>query len=591
MKKAKMTGIILAAAAAVPLALTSCGQGGSGGAGSDTTFTWWIYSGADASYYTEYSENPAIQYTLGKTWGAENKKLAFEFWQPAAGTASDNYTTMIASGDLPDIIDAVISDPPEVMVDKGMALDITGYVEQYMPNYVALVHSDETILKNTVTMVDGKEHYYCLSNILDKEEAVFQGYMYRRDWIVKYGSNPVTGEAFTGGYSDASDPDSWTDNVVFPSGESDPVYISDWEWMFGIFQAAQADLGIDDSYCMSLYYPGFTWSGGLISSFGGGTNTWFQDASGKVRFGGDSEQMRAYLECMNSWYEKGWLDDQFNTRTSDTFFAIDDTSVRQGKVGMWNGQQGQLGGRMDAGDGGFTEGIYVAGTAYPINDIYGTDNCKYIEPDCVMGSGLVNGGIMITTGAAQKDLAALCSYLDYFYSEEGALVKTLGLSGEQAAEMKNNTFYADQGLENGAYTVGEDGRYVKDQRLVEDAGGLAGACAFIKAPGLQLVKNVDLGYTDTYQASLDAWSKYPNKAFFQGTITTNKMSAEDTSACANIQAKVLEYMTNNAVDFIKGKKDIHSDEDWETWCNTLAKYNPQKASDIFQPYVDAYPFR
>ena len=26
--------------------------------------------------------------------------------------------------------------------------------------------------------------------------------MYRRDWIVKYGTNPVTGEAFTGGYTD-----------------------------------------------------------------------------------------------------------------------------------------------------------------------------------------------------------------------------------------------------------------------------------------------------------------------------------------------------------------------------------------------------
>ncbi len=634
-KKAKAVGLGLAAVMTIPLITTGCG---SSKAGSDTTFTWWIYSGADSSYYTEYSENPAVQYTLSKTWGADNKTLEFEFWQPAAGTAADNYSTMIASGDLPDIIDAVISDPAEVMVEKGYALDITEYVEENMPNYVELVHSDERIYKNCVSLVDGEEHYYCINNIADAPEPVFQGYMYRRDWIVKYGTNPVTGEAFTGlvdgeehyycinniadapepvfqgymyrrdwivkygtnpvtgeaftgGYTDPADQDSWEDDVVFPSGETDPVYISDWEWMFDIFTKAQADLGIDDSYCLSLYYPGFTWSGGLVSSFGGGTNVWYQDEEGTVKFGGDSEQMRAYLTCMNTWYEKGWLDQAFNERTSDSFFAIDDTAVRQGKVGMWNGQQSQLGGRLDAKDGGYTEGIYVAGCAYPINDIYGTDDCKYVEPDCVMGGELVTGGVLITSAAAEKDLNALCAYLDGFFSEEGGLIKSLGLSKEQTAELADSTFYADYGLEEGAYSIGEDGRYVKSQVLVNDGGGLAAACAFNKAPALIANENVDLGYADTFQASIDSWSKYENTGFFQGSITTNHMSVDDQKTCDDLRSKVLEYMTNNAVDFIKGKTDIEDDGDWEVWCKSLQKYNPKKATDIYQIYVEQYPFR
>ena len=453
------------------------------------------------------------------------------------------------------------------------------------------MHSNDIYYKNAVTLKDGEEHYYSLPIIYDQEKAVFQGYMYRRDWIVKYGTNPVTGEAFTGGYTDESDYDSWVDDVVFPSGETDPVYISDWEWMFDIFTKAQADLGIDDSYCMSLYYPGFTWNSGLISSFGGGNNTWYQDEERQVQFGGDSAQKRAYLECMNSWYEKGWLDAQFNTRTSDVFYSIDNTSVRQGKVGMWNGLQSELGGRMDANDGGYTEGIYVAGAPYPINDIYGTDDCKYIEPNCVMGGTLVEAGILITPKAAEKDLAALCSYLDYFYSEEGALIRSLGLSAEQVAEMQDNTFYADHGMENGAYSIREDGKYVQDSKVVEDSGDIGIACAFTKAPGIKLLKNVDLGYAETYQASLDTWSKYPNTGCFQGTITTNNMSPDEANTCNTIQSKVLEYMTNNAVDFIKGDKDIHSDEDWNTWCEALKKYNYQEATDIYQVYVDKYPFR
>lgn len=572
---------------------SACNPDGGGSAGEDTTFTWWIYSGADSSYYMDYQENPTIQYTLQKGYGPEEKQLAFEFWVPAAGTSADNYSTMIAGGDLADIIDAVICDPPKTMYEQGYILDITEYVERNMPNYVALVHSNETFYKNCVDVIDGKEHYFILRGLQDAPDAVFQGFMYRRDWLVKYGTNPETGKAFTGGYTDPADPDSWQDDVVFPSGGADPIYISDWEWMFEIFVKAQNDLGIDDSYVLSLYYPGFTWSGGLISCFGGGVNVWYQDENNTVQFGGDKDHMRAYLECMNSWYEKGWLDKAFNERTSDAFYAIDSTSVRQGKVAMWNGQQSDLGGRIDAHDGGWTEGIFVAGAPYPINDIYGTDACKYVEPNCVMGGELVGGGVMISKNAKGKDLDTLCAYLDQFYSEEGALLRTLGLSAEQAAAYESETgddFYSKYGLQGGAYTV-KDGKFVKSDVLVNDGGGLAVASAFQQAPGLTLVDKVDLGYAESYQHSLDNWMKYPNTGFFQGSITTNSMTPEDTSAMGNIHTNVLEYMTNNAVDFIKGKKDIHSDEDWGVWCKTLGKYNHQKVSKILQYYVDNFPFR
>ena len=41
---------------------------------------------------------------------------------------------------------------------------------------------------------------------------------------------------------------------------------------------------------------------------------------------------------------------------------------------------------------------------------------------------------LLTSKAKEKDLAAFCSYIDYFYTTEGALIKTLGLSKEQVAD-------------------------------------------------------------------------------------------------------------------------------------------------------------
>ena len=566
--------------------------GGTSGesASPETTFDWWIYSGTSSEYYGNYAENPAIQYTLRKGWGPEEKGIALNFLQPPPGSEADNYTTMIASGDLPDIIDAVICDPPQIMVESGYAIELTDYVEKYMPNYKALVHSNNEVYINTVSVdEEGREHYYNLAVVHEGYDTVFQGYMYRRDWIVKYGVNPVTGAAFTGGYTDPEDVDSWADDVVFPSGGSDPVYVSDWEWMFEIFTRAQEELGIEGGYSVSMYYPGFTWSGGLLSCFGGGVNVWYQDENARVHFGGYEEPFKTYLECLHSWYEKGWLDHDFNQRTSDAFYQIDSTSVRQGMIGMWCGQQSQLGGRMDMHDGGYTEGIYVQGAPYPINDIYGPESCQNVAPNCLMGSGLAGGGILITPTAAEKDLATLCSYLDSFYTTEGALIKTLGLSREQVEEFSENTFYRDNGLENGAYHIGEDGRYRKDDVLVHDSGQLNTAVGFNKAPGLHLINSVDLGYAPTYQASLDSWMKYPNTGFFWGSRTTNAFSQADTKTVSDIQAKVLEYMSKNCANFITGKSNFG--KDWDKWCTVIKKYKVDSISELLQTYVDKYPFR
>ena len=583
------------------------GTSGSTNATPETTFEWWIYSGTSSEYYDNYSANPAIQYTLQKGWGPEETGIALTFLQPAPGSESDNYSTMIASGDLPDIIDAVIADPPQLMVERGYAMELTEYVEAYMPNYIALLRSNREMYINAVTVdEEGKEHYYSLVGLQDDYSAIFQGYMYRRDWLVKYGTNPETGAAFTGGYTNPEDPDSWADDVVFPSwcdadqrakglalnpdwDGTDPMFISDWEWMFDIFTRAQADLGITGKYCISMYYPGYTWSGGLLSCFGGGVNVWYQDADNKVHFGGNEEPFKTYLECLHAWYVKGWLDHDFSQRTSDAFYSIDDTSVRQGMIPMWCGLQSELGGRLDMHDGGLTEGIYVAGAAYPINDVYGSDTCKYVAPNCVMGSSLASGGILITPKAAEKDLATLCSYLDYFYSEEGALIKTLGLSAEQVAEFSGNTFYADNGLADGAYFVNAEGKYQKSDVLVNDSGQLATAVGFNKAPGLALVQNVDLGYAQTYQASLDLWSVYPNTGFFQGSRTTNAMSQADQKTCDDLRSKVLEYMSKNCADFITGKVDIASG--WKKWSTVLTKYKVDGVTEIYQYYVDHYPFR
>lgn len=56
------------------------------------------------------------------------------------GSESENFNTMIGTGDYPEIIDmSVATDSPQTMYENGILMDITQYVEDYMPNYRAFL--------------------------------------------------------------------------------------------------------------------------------------------------------------------------------------------------------------------------------------------------------------------------------------------------------------------------------------------------------------------------------------------------------------------------------------------------------------------
>ncbi len=564
----------------------------------DTYYTMWIHSGPGSSYYTEYEDNPAVKYAETMTWGEEGKSIFIDFVIPPANKEPDDLQNMYINGNLTHVLDGVICDSADIMYANNRIIDLTEYVNQYMPNYKKVLDTVEDVRKSAVFNIDGEEKILGIVTVNESYKDVNFGYEYRRDWIVKYGSNPQTGAAFSGGYTDESDPDSWEDDVVFPSGGSDPVYISDWEWMFGIFETAMEDMGIDDGYCISMYYPGYMWSGGLCSSFGGGTPMFYVNDQGQACFGGVSDSFRTYLECLSAWYEKGWLDKTFDQKTSDAHYAIDSAKIHQGKIGIWYGQQSTLGNRIynqnDPSQTPLAEGIFVAGAPMPINDIYGPEECRNVIPDCTAaGVGMQGSPVYITTKAVEdgKDIAALCAFFDYFYTEEGAVVKTVGLNQEQV-QASGSDIYEKNGLTEGAYTNVSDGeyRYRLADALALDGGNLKIAVSADKMPGLALVKSVDKCQSATFRASMDAWIKYPNIGLWNGTPGF-LIEEEDSKAIDKIRTKLLNYMDAHTMEFIKGQKDVTDDKTWEDWCTMLRKQNYEKALNLVQPYVEKYDFR
>lgn len=559
--------------------LSACGGSGSGEADDDTSFTYEIDVGEQSFYYEEYEDNPCVQYWLSHEWDADGdgkgKKVSLDFITLPSGAEQDTMNTWLGTGDYPMIMSTTYcAQKAPQLYEDGIILDITEYVEKYMPHYLAWAESHPEYASRLTNNVNGERRYLGLYAVNDTSEQPWGGYCYRRDWIVKYGKNPETGAAFTGAWEG----DEWIDDVVFPSGNTDPIYISDWEWMLEIFATALEEQGITDGYPMSLYYTGYMMTGDFSSAFGD-PPVYFLDKEGKCKAGFESDSFRAYLECMKKWFANGWIDKQFDERASDMFFLVDTGSTYAGKVGVWYGLVGSLGGSMDVSGGDTsnpTNGMVVAGAPQPINDIYGPDACKNQEPYVYYSNSLMFGPVVFTDKCKDKDLATLFTALDYLYDPEGgALLKSYGLSKEQVEEF-DCQWYRDHGLEDGAYSIQTDEngnkQYIVNPVAANDQDGLEGVAKLNRCLGLGMFADRVFLNPACKNHWIDMWMYYDAYGSI-GTEVTDQLTSEQQEITSTINNNILTYMGRTIPKFVKGELDPLSDADWEQYCKEIQDYN------------------
>lgn len=582
----KITALMLGTAL-ITASLAGCG--GSGGetktskseggdintVGKSTEFTFLTSNALPQGFYDSYNDNPVAQWWTDQEWDAdgdgEGTKLKIDFWAPTAGSEKDYVNTLISTEEYPDVLPLVFSsEGASAMYKEGMVLDLTEYVDAYMPNYKAYMEAHPEFMYTN--RVDGEDKYIQLYLTNENyQESPWGGLMYRRDWIVNYGTNPETGEAFKGEWKDGE----WVDDVVFPSGNTDPVYISDWEWMFEIFDAAMEAQGITDGYAMQLPYQGVNTSGDMVSGFNSGVFLNYKD--GKIVLGADSEGFRTYVKCMANWYEKGWIDPEFAQRSSDMFFMIDMASIYSGKVGLWYGLDSQL---LDglAGDGTnpWTADAVTFAAASPVNDIYGEKEYQNVEPNLFYQDTLLSQAFVITDKAADKDIATLLTAIDYFYSQEGSSVFSFGLSDKIMAESEGTPYYdyyVSLGLENGAYKTDGD-MVVVEQKILADSE-LANAVSGKRMIGMSKTQNIDRGYSQTKLNTLAQWTKYTSTAGILMDIT-GQLSADELKRYNAFHTDGDTCIAQWIPGFITGQYDVDNDDDWKQYTDELHALNPDE---------------
>ncbi|WP_026507101.1 extracellular solute-binding protein [Butyrivibrio sp. MC2013] len=218
--------------------------------------------------------------------------IKLNFIVPTLGEEGTEFNTMIAGGDLPDIIIDAGRYPGGISagVNEGAYLDLTDIIEEGMPNYSAWRQSDEDRRKTSITddgiigAVYGEAPYneWCWFGLLIKQEAL--------------------------------------DATGLPVPETvDELHD---------FLVACKEKGYNEPLNYgSTYGQIFT---GIINGAYGAWDWMFVDDNGKAQWGPAQEGAKEYLATMRQWYEEGllnsdWATADFNQRMAEA--CSDDCAV------------------------------------------------------------------------------------------------------------------------------------------------------------------------------------------------------------------------------------------------------------------------
>jgi len=505
-------------------------------------YTWWTFAD-EVDYYSEYSDNPVVWYL--------NKKfnVTLKFVHPPKGSESDALSVMMASGEYTDLVNfAQYRGSIAQLCDDGVIIDIAKYLD-YMPNLKALMDKDPDYRK---AVYSDDKRIFKVPILEEQDGNPWGGMVYRADIL----------NAMTGG------------KPQFPSGNSEPTTIEDWDYMLPLFKQYFEKAGFKDYAVLIIPYNGFLPFGELVTGFGAAASYYVED--GKVKFGPIQDGFYNYLAKMKEWYEKGYIYKDFATRVNDPFYLPNPALVYGGAAGIWYGLLGQLGTTMSMPDKGLN--MEVKPLKNPIDTEYGIEKAPSFNPSLKSESAM---GPSITVKC--QDVERLLTVLDYLYSEEGMIVRSYGLMGKDAAE---NEIYVKAGIPEGAYTV-ENGeikmnpKFQEDAKLKKNEGALWG----MRLPGLNSFKY--LPGRPIEKEAQNIWAFYNDKQkIWRLPFNLTRTAEEDEKFVAN-STKMEEYINTMVQKFIMGAVELN-EQTWNQFKEQLKQYGLEENISIMQAAYDRY---
>lgn len=521
------------------------------------TITAWLYPD-DYKYYSSYDENPVVQYLNNKF------NCTLKFQQPPMGSEQDQFNLMLGTGEYTDVFEVTYSqDSTSTLFADGVIRDLAPYAETYMPNYYAFLNDpdNEDIRK---ALYDEEGHLLTISSLAcDESSLMWGGMVYRKDIL----------ETMTGG------------NVAFPSGEAEPTTVEDWEYMLDLmkqyFDAAQ----MPEYAGLILPYQGYFATGEILNGFG--TSGAFMVKDGQVVYGPTSQEFYNYLVKMREWYEKGWIYQDFASRTNDLFY-LPNTALTYGcSAGIWFGMSNQVNDQMSLPE--YNLFVDVQPVASPLD----TENGQNGSNSGTLGlaSERANpnqGGWAVSASCSEENMIRFMTIADYMYSEEGAMLVSYGFSADMgAAEIP---LYQEKGVTEGTYYFDEEGTFHKNDLFVTgateetlDLNSFNG----MRLPGLHLNSYANHAAPEHEQYCDSVWKKYGTANNFPAAAGG---TPEESAVLTSKYTGYSDYLNSMVPKFIMGTEELN-EETFAAFVEQMNDLGVEECRQIYQDIYDRYNSR
>lgn len=528
----KYMATIMAASLAVSAMLTGCGgQTAQNGTVSkttadsypiqtDTSIKYWVaLSGHVSAHSQSMNDIPLAKDLIEKTG------INVQFVHPAIGQEKEQFNLMLASKDIPDIIENNwfnYTGGPENAIKKGTIVDLNAVLEAGVsPNLKAIFEANPEYAKACQTET-GKTYIYPFI-IEDGMLQTFRGAMVREDWLEKYNLKA-------------------------------PETIAEWEEMLRVFKAN----GVKAPLTLRLDNTSLEDVSPIIGAFGLAGGFFVED--GTVKFGPYEPEYKDFITLMTKWYSEGLLDSNFTDTDNKRLTSV----VANGEAGAAFGSAGgDFGKWIPATQAQDSNARFVA-VKYPVMNkgetpMFGQKNLP------ITGHGAA-------ISAKSKNIEIAARFLDYGYSEDGHMTYNFGKEGESYTMQGDVPTYTDiitDSEKNGGLGIGPAmGKYIR-------------AC--YNGPFAQDVNYLNQFYTMPEQ--LDAVKLWAQTDTLKYKMPLSPLTQEENKEYTKIMQDIDTYRQEVMYKTIAGKSSL---EEFDGYFEEMKKRGIERAIEIRQAAYDRY---
>lgn len=480
-----------------------------------TTLSYFVADDSNAAIMTtDWNDNEFYQEMERRTG------VHLEFEMVSSADYQTNFNLMIASGNLADMIyvgASYYAEGVDAAIDDGYFLDLTDLVDEYMPNYEKIRTSD---IQYELLSTTDSGRLGAVYELRQSKQGPWLGLWIRQDWL---------------------------DDLNLDT----PVTFDDYHEVLTAFK--------NEKGATAPLILNFSGSDGEFGTMSGGLNvlnSWQLDETGKVNFGPYMDAWKEYVTIMHQWYTEGLIDPDF--------MATDERTADMAKV--------------VTGASGLFAALYTMPSVYEAASEDPNMDLAPVNPP-VMNEGdeghirlrdsYTSGNTAISADSENWEVAL--RWLDYLYTDEGALLANYGVEGD-------------------TFEFNEDGEPEFTDKILANENGwtMTQTVASYLCPSAGIANWSDwtrelAGVPEKDQACYDVWSEFSDDWRLPSSVT---LTQDESTERAALYADISTIVKEQTAQFISGALDI--EENWDAYISALEASGMERAIEITQAAYDRY---